>query len=117
MDKERNFKISRLIFYRRTSKASSAFHLAETIGLGVGGCGLYGGSGHPTGLDCPAGVVECSCGGDAASAWRSGAPEPVLTNPSNGALVISVVQAGGGYGWASHGEVCVTAGRQGHYTV
>ena len=43
--------------------------------------------------------------------------EPVLTNPSNGALVISVVQAGGGYGWASRGEVCVTAGRQGHYTV
>ena len=117
MDKERDFKILRLIFYMRASKASSVFHLAEMIGLGVGGGDLYGDSGHPTGLDCPAGVVECSCGGEAASACRSGAPEPVLTNPSNGAFVISVVQTGGGCGCASCGEACVTVGRQGHYTV
>ena len=92
----------------RTSNAST--------GLCVVGGDLYGGSGHTSGLDCPPGV-ECGCRGDAVSPCRSGSPIPVLTNPSNGALVISVVQAGGGYGWTSGGEMCVTAGRQGYFTV
>ena len=79
----------------RTSKASSACHLAEMIGLGVGGGDLCGGSGQPTGLDCAAGVVECSCGRDAVSACRSGAPEPVLINPSYGVTVVQSGSMGG----------------------
>ena len=48
---------------------------------------------------------------------RSGDPEPVLTNPSYGVTVSSVGRAGGSCGWTSGGEVCVTMGWQGHYTV
>ena len=124
MDKKRSAKIPGLgftEFYMATvsktnlsfisgcmgsNKASLAILLVESTGLGVCGGDLYGGSAHHTGLDYPARVVECSCGGNGVSACRSGAPEPVLTNPSNGALVISVVQAGSGWGWTSGGEVC-----------
>ena len=81
-------------------------------------CGgdLHGDSDHPTVLDCPAGVVECSCGGNAVNACRCGTPEPVLASPSYGATVTSVVQAGSCYGWTSGGVVCVAAGRQGYFT-
>ena len=78
--------------------------VAELTGLGVGGGDLLGDSGHPTGLDCPAGVVECGCRGDAVRACRSGLDEPVFTNPSNGVTLISVEQAGSSYGWNSGGK-------------
>ena len=70
------------------------------------------------GLVCPAGVVECGCGGDAdaVSACRSGTYEPVLANPSDGVTVASVVRAGSCYGWTGDGVVCVAAGRQGNYS-
>ena len=96
----------------KTSNVSSACYSAEMTGLGVGGGGLYGGPGHPTGLDCPAGVMGCGCGGNVVSACRSGAPEPVLTNPSNGAPVTSMVRAGGCCGLTVGGEVCVAVGRE-----
>ena len=69
---------------------------------------LLGGPDHPTGLDCPAGVVGCGCGGDAVTACRNGSNETVYTNPpSNGVTVSSVVRACSDYGQASGGEwVC-----------
>ena len=69
----------------------------------MGGGDLYGDSDHPTGLDCPAGVVEC--GRDAVSACRCGTPEPVLASPSYGATVTSVVQASSCYLWTRGGVV------------
>ena len=101
----------------RFNKTSLAVLLAEFTGLGVGGGHMYGDSGHSTGLDCPTGVVECSCGGDAVSACKSGRPEPVLDNPSYGVTVTSVVQAGSCSEWTSIGEVCMAAGRQGYCTM
>ena len=41
----------------------------------------------------------------------------VLTNPSYGVPVTSVVRAGGSYEWTRSGDVCATAGGQGYYTV
>ena len=78
--------------------------VAELTGLGVGGGDLLGDSGHPVGLDCLAGVVECCCRGDAVRACRSGLYESVITNSSNGVTLISVEQAGGSYGWNSGEE-------------
>ena len=65
----------------------------------MGGGDLLGDSGHPVGLDCLAGVVECCCRGDAVRAYES-----VITNSSNGVTLISGVQAGGSYGWNSGGK-------------
>ena len=42
---------------------------------------------------------------------------PVLTNPSYGVPVPSVVLSGGDGVWAGGGEVCVAPGSQGYYTV
>ena len=79
--------------------------VSELTGLGVGGGDLRGDSGHPAGLDCLAGVVECGCRGDAVRDCRSGPYYEIdFTNPSNGETVTSVVQTGGGYGWTSGGK-------------
>ena len=79
--------------------------VSELTGLGVGGGDLRGDSGHPAGLDCLAGVVECGCRGDAVRDCRSGPYYEIdFTNPSNGETVTSVVQAGGSYGWTSGGK-------------
>ena len=91
------------------SNTSSAFHPARMTGLCVCGGDLHGDSDHPTVLDCPAGVVECSCGGNAVNACRCGTPEPVLASPSYGATVTSVVQASSCYLWTRGGVVCVAA--------
>ena len=104
MDKERDFEILRLTFILMISNASSDFCPSECTGLGMGVGDLHGGSDHTTGLDCPPGVVGCGCRGNAVSPYRSGSPEPFLTNPSNGVTVTSVVRAGSGYVWSSGGE-------------
>ena len=67
---------------------------------------LLGGPDHPTGLDCPAGVVGCGCGQDVVMACRSDFYETVDTNPSNGVTVLSVGRACSSYGRTSGGE-CV----------
>ena len=88
------------------SYASPANYSAEMAGLGVGG----GDTGHPTDLDCPSGVVGCSCGGRAESACRSGIQQPTPANPSNGVPVTSVGRAGGRCGWTRGVVGCVTSG-------
>ena len=92
-----------------TNKASLAILLAESTGPGVGDL--------PTGLDCPAGVVQCGCGVDAVSACKSGTYEPVPANPSYGVTVASGARASSCYGWTSGGVVCGAAGRQGYCTM
>ena len=90
--------------------SGSCYCCCETAACVAGGnlyCDLLGDTGHPTGLDCPAGVVGCGCGGDAVTACRNGSNETVYTNPpSNGVTVSSVVRACRSYGPASGGE-CV----------
>ena len=90
--------------------SSSCYCCCETAACVVGGdlkTELLGGTGHPTGLDCPAVVVGCGCGGNAVTACRDGSHETVYTNPpSNGVTVSSVVRACRSYGPASGGE-CV----------
>lgn len=81
-----------------TSNIATAYSHAEMTGGGVGVGDLHGGSGHPTALDCPCGVVGCSCGGDVVSDCRSGQYLPVLTNQTNGVPVTGVEHAGGGRG-------------------
>ena len=101
----------------RFNKTSLAVLLAEFTGLGVGSGHMYGDSGHSTGLDCPTGVLECSCGGDAVSACKSDTHEPVLASPSYGVTVASGARASSSYGWTSGGVVCVAAGRRGYCTM
>ena len=96
-------------------RSSLAILLADLTGLGADDGDLYGDPGRPTGLDCPAGVVECGCRRDAVSVCRSVTHEPVLANPSYGVTVASAVRAGGAMGGLVVGW-CVAAGRQGYYS-